>query len=378
MNNRPPLDEPDAGLRKPGGPLRRGWTTGACATAATKAALTALLSGEFPDPVAITLPKGEQPAFPLAKEALTETYAEAAVIKDAGDDPDVTHGAMIIARVEASEGAIQFAAGEGVGMVTLEGLPVAVGEPAINPVPRKLMTEIVETICAQAGVAPNFKITISIPEGEALAAKTWNPRLGIKGGLSILGTTGVVHPFSCAAWIHSIHRGIDVSRAAGLTHVLGATGSTSEEVATKIYGFSEIAQLDMGDFAGGLLKYLRVHPIDRITIAGGFAKLVKMAQGATDLHSGRSQVDMAFLASTAEAVAGDPLPADLKSRILNANTASQVLEMTKQASIDIAPSIAIGAKKAAQKILQDAPVKVEVMIVDRSGNMLHQTGFDRI
>lgn len=379
MNNKSHADEPDAGLRKPDGPLRRGWTTGACATAATKAALTALLTGKFPDPVSITLPKGEEPAFPLAKEHLSETFAEAAIIKDAGDDPDITHGAMIVARIEPSNGGIQFAAGDGVGTITLEGLPLPVGEPAINPIPRKLMSQVVEELCAQHGVAANFKITISIPGGQALAKKTWNPRLGIKGGLSILGTTGIVHPFSCAAWIHSIHRGIDVSRAAGLTHVLGATGSTSEDAAIAIYGFPDIAQLDMGDFVGGLLKYLKVHPIEKITIAGGFAKMVKLAQGAIDLHSGRSQVDMEFLANLAEN-SGHPtnMGDDLRSKILNANTAAQVLDLTQQAGIDITTPVASMAKQTAQNVLQDAPVAVEIMIVNREGSVLHQTGFEPI
>ena len=378
MEFKPQADEPDAGLRKPDGPLRRGWTTGACATAATKAALTALLTEKFPDPVTIGLPKGEQPAFPLASEKLTKTYAQAAIIKDAGDDPDITHGAMIVARVEASTGGIQFAAGDGVGTITLEGLPLPVGEPAINPIPRKLMTEVVEAICAEHGVAPDFKITISIPGGQELAAKTWNPRLGIKGGLSILGTTGIVHPFSCAAWIHSIHRGIDVSRAAGLTHVLGATGSTSEDAAIGIYGFPEIAQLDMGDFAGGLLKYLRAHPIEKITIAGGFAKMVKMAQGTVDLHSGRSQVDMDFLAELAtHDTSASAENSDLKNQILSANTAAQVLELTQQADIDLTQPIASKARQTALKVLQGAPVEVEIMIVDRKGNVLHQTGFDK-
>ncbi|MDZ7823386.1 MAG: cobalt-precorrin-5B (C(1))-methyltransferase [Ahrensia sp.] len=376
MDNNPHVDEADAGLRKPDGPLRRGWTTGACATAATKAALTALLTGKFPDPVTITLPKGETPSFVLSTEDLTAHYAEAAIVKDAGDDPDVTHGATICVRVEHSQNGIEFAAGIGVGSITREGLPLPVGEPAINPIPRQLMTHVVHTLCAEHNVAPNFKITISIPGGEALAAKTWNPRLGIVGGLSILGTTGIVHPFSCAAWIHSIHRGIDVARAAGITHVLGSTGSTSENAAVKIYGFPEIAQLDMGDFAGGLLKYLREHPIDKITIAGGFAKMVKMAQGAGDLHSGRSQVDMEFLAQVmAQNDTRLILNQNLKEQILNANTAAQVLELALGFGVDIVPEIANRARKTAMAILKDSPIDVEIMIVDRKGIVLHQTGF---
>lgn len=350
-------------------PLRRGWTTGACATAAAKSALTALITGTFPDPVTITLPKGEQPSFPLAFETLADGYASAGIVKDAGDDPDVTHGATIIATVRLMRPGfgIRFVAGAGVGTVTLAGLPIPVGEPAINPVPRQMMQEVVTTICSEHGLPPDVEITISIPEGEILAEKTWNPRLGIRGGLSILGTTGIVKPFSCSAWIHSIHRGIDVARAAGLTHVLGATGSTSEAAAQNIYHLPEIALLDMGDFAGGLLKYLRNHPIDKLTIAGGFAKLTKLAQGALDLHSGRSQVDMNFLADIVpEANQTD----DLRQVILSANTALEVLEMTRQKGIDLAPIIAGKAARSARETLRDAPVSVEIIVTDRKGNIL--------
>ncbi|MDP2734150.1 MAG: cobalt-precorrin-5B (C(1))-methyltransferase, partial [Hoeflea sp.] len=261
--------ESEIRVEKPATALRRGWTTGACATAATKAALTALLTGDFPDPVEITLPKGERPAFALAREAIAEDHAMAGIIKDAGDDPDVTHGALVMATVRRlPEGAgIVFRAGAGVGTVTLSGLPVPVGEPAINPVPRRMMSEVVTEICEAHGVAADIEIEIAIENGAELALQTWNPRLGIVGGLSVLGTTGIVHPFSCAAWIHSIHRGIDVARAEGYVHVLGATGSTSEKTAQGFYNLSDAACLDMGDFAGGLLKYLRVHPVERLTIA---------------------------------------------------------------------------------------------------------------
>ncbi len=217
--------------RKPEGVLRRGWTTGACATAATRAAATALFTGAFPDPVTITLPRGERPAFALAREELGSGYALAGIVKDAGDDPDVTHGALVVATVRrGTPGAgVTFAAGEGVGTVTLPGLPVAVGEPAINPVPRAMMraavAEVVAELAAEHGDAGDIAIEISIPGGAELARKTWNPRLGIVGGLSILGTTGVVVPYSCSAWIHSIHSGIDVARATALGHVAGPSVS---------------------------------------------------------------------------------------------------------------------------------------------------------
>ena len=210
--------------------LRKGWTTGACATAATRAAYGALLTGSFEDPVSITLPRGQTPSFALSESALRGGAAMAAIVKDAGDDPDVTHGALIRATVRLGEpgAGVIFRAGEGVGTVTLAGLPVAVGEPAINPAPRRMMTAVVAELAALHGAAGDVEITIAVDHGERLAERTMNARLGIIGGLSILGTTGIVTPYSCAAWIASIHQGVDVARAAGLEHVAGATGKTSE------------------------------------------------------------------------------------------------------------------------------------------------------
>ena len=340
-------------LEKPQSPLRRGWTTGACATAATKAAYTALLTDVFPDPVSITLPKGEQPAFALALEEKGEDWARVGIIKDAGDDPDVTHGAMVIATVRLRGLGVTFKAGAGVGMVTKPGLPIAVGEPAINPVPRQLM---MAEIAALGG--GDVEIEISIPDGAAIAEKTWNPRLGIIGGLSILGTTGIVNPFSCAAWIASIHRGIDVARAMKLEHVAGCTGSTSEDAVRAQFNLPLEAMLDMGDFAGGLLKYIRANPVPRVTIGGGFGKMVKLAQGAMDLHSGRSQVDFAWLAERS--------PEVMRADVLAANTAQQVLEMVGPA---LATRIAIEALHHVNLVLKSSSV-ADVIIVDREGKII--------
>lgn len=353
-------------VRKPEGELRRGWTTGACATAATRAAYSALLTGVFPDPVTITLPRGEQPAFALNRQEITAEYARAGIIKDAGDDPDVTHLAEIVAtlrRGEAGTGVV-FRAGEGVGTVTKPGLPIPVGEPSINPVPRKMMTETVQELAENLGDSGDVEIEISVPGGAALAKKTWNPRLGIEGGLSILGTTGIVVPFSCSAWIHSIHRGIDVARANGLSHVAGCTGSTSEKAVQQIHGLPDFAMLDMGDFAGGLLKYLREHPIPLLTIGGGFAKLTKLAAGHLDLHSGRSQVDFDWLAERLGALGA---PDALVQAARAANTANQVLELAQRMNISIADSIAEGARQTALDLLR-GETKVEVLVFDRSGN----------
>ena len=342
-------------LEKPEGELRRGWTTGACATAAVKAAFTALRIGKFPDPVTITLPKGETPAFALALEGRGEGWARAGIIKDAGDDPDVTHGCMVIATVREGGAGIRFMAGPGVGMVTKAGLPIAPGEPAINPVPRRMMEQVV----AELGGA-DLEIEISIPDGAALALKTWNPRLGIIGGLSILGTTGIVHPFSCAAWIASIHRGIDVARAMGLQHVAGCTGSTSEDAVRQHYGLPLEAMLDMGDFAGGLLKYLRDHPVARVTIGGGFGKITKLGQGALDLHSGRALVDLGWLADLAP-----ELP---RQKVLAANTAQEVLEFGNAPRL--AQRVAEAALASVRQVLRDSGVAAEVMIVSRNGTII--------
>ncbi len=351
-------------LQKPEQTLKRGWTTGACATAATKAALTALVSGRFPDPVTITLPKGQEVAFALALEELGDgpdghdgKWARAGIVKDAGDDPDVTHGATVVATVRRLPTGVVFKAGEGVGLVTKHGLPVAVGEPAINPVPRRMM----EAVVAELG--GGAEIEISIPGGAALALKTWNPRLGIIGGLSILGTTGIVNPFSCAAWIASIHRGIDVARANGITHVAGCTGSTSEEAVRARCHLPLEAMLDMGDFAGGLLKYLRLHPVARLTIGGGFGKIVKLAQGAMDLHSGRSQVDFAWLA--------ERVSPELRAAVLAANTAQLVLEMVEPG---LAQQVATEALARVKHVLAGSPIEADVMIVDRNGKIIAHAG----
>jgi cobalt-precorrin-5B (C1)-methyltransferase len=339
-------------LEKPEQALRRGWTTGACATAATKAALTALMTGRFPDPVEITLPKGQVVAFALAFEEKDEGWARVGIVKDAGDDPDVTHGAMIVSTVRLRDSGVVFKAGEGVGCVTKPGLPIAVGEPAINPVPRQMM----EAVVAEFGVGA--EIEISVPGGVTLAEKTWNGRLGIVGGLSILGTTGIVNPYSCAAWIASIHRGIDVARASGIPHVAGCTGSTSEDAVRAHYRLPLEAMLDMGDFAGGLLKYLRVNPLPRVTIGGGFGKMVKLAQGAMDLHSGRSQVDFAWLAERV-------IP-ELRERVLGANTALEVLEL---AGDGLAQRVAEEGLVHVGRVLQGSSV-ADVIVVSRVGKII--------
>lgn len=345
--------------RKPAKELRRGWTTGACATAATKAALSGLW-GTFPTRVAITLPKGETPAFDVVDPSIGEGWAQAGIVKDAGDDPDVTHGVTVVVRVAKSKGGVVFKAGEGVGTVTKAGLPIGVGEPAINPVPRAMMDEVVAQMASEYGQNPDIEITVSVPNGADIAQKTWNPRLGIKGGLSILGTTGIVRPFSCAAWIASIHRGIDVARADGLTHVAGCTGNTSEKVVQGLYGLPDHAMLDMGDFVGGMIKYMRRHPVARLTIGGGIGKLTKLAQGAVDLHSGRSQVDFEQLAQWCD----DP-------HVAQANTALEAYEI---AGAPLAARVAQEALAQAKTQFGDTPPAMDIVVIDRDGRIIGQAG----
>ena len=351
--------------RKPDGELRRGWTTGACATAATKAAVLRLVTGTFPEMVTITLPRGETPAFALAETHSGADWAEVGIVKDAGDDPDVTHGALIRARVcpGVPGSGVIFHAGDGVGMVTRPGLPVPVGDPAINPVPRQMMTDAIDAVAAKAGIAPDFEITISVPGGADLAAKTWNPRLGILGGISILGTTGIVRPFSCAAWIASIHRGIDVARAEGLTHVAGCTGATSERVVQDLYGIPAFGMLDMGDFVGGMIKYLARNPVPRLTIGGGFGKITKLAQGAMDLHSGRSQVDFEALATLARETGAGPV-----AEIRAANTAMEALALCPALALPV-------AKKALDVAAPRLPeTKIDIVIISRDGTIMGRAG----
>lgn len=349
-------------------PLRKGWTTGACATAAARSAYHALLNGNFSDPVEIILPKGRTPSFVLNRQGIEGLVAWASVIKDAGDDPDVTHGAEIIVHVRAlDEGrGVVFKNGDGVGLVTKPGLPLDVGEPAINPMPRQMITENLQVIADQFNAKCDVEVTISIAGGEKLAQKTMNPRLGIIGGLSVLGTTGVVVPYSCSAWIHSIYRGIDVAKALGLNHVAACTGSTSEKTVCARYEFEESALLDMGDFAGAVLKYMRKVPIDKLTICGGFAKLCKLAQGEMDLHSSRSRLDFDQLAQWMDDAGAS---SDLVDRTRTANTALEVIMLAQANNIALGDLVAKRAKEVARATIS-GDCEVEVIAINRSGEVV--------
>jgi cobalt-precorrin-5B (C1)-methyltransferase len=354
-------------------PLRRGWTTGTCATAAAKAAYAALLTGEFPDPVEVTLPRGERASFALAVTRRDTGSATAGVIKDAGDDPDVTHGALVLATVRAGApgSGVAFRAGDGVGTVTRAGLPIPPGEPAINPVPRRMIGAAIAEVAAAAQASCDVEVEIGVEGGAALAAKTLNARLGIVGGLSILGTTGIVVPYSCSAWIHSIYSGIDVARAAGLVHIAGSTGSSSESAVRKFHGLPESALIDMGDFVGGMLKYLRRHPVPRVTIAGGVGKMTKLAQGLLDLHSKRGSVDVAALAGFAKAAGGSDA---LCARVAQSHSAAEAFAQAE--GVALGNEVARAARLAAQRVVEDSGIAIEVVLFDRDGRLVGQAPFE--
>ncbi|OHV08458.1 cobalt-precorrin-5B (C(1))-methyltransferase [Kushneria phosphatilytica] len=361
-------------------PLKRGWTTGCCATAAARAAYGALLTGEFVDPVMVRLPRGQTPSFALAVHELYEQdgapVAMAGVIKDAGDDPDATHGVLVRASIRALPGGsgLVFRAGPGVGTVTRPGLPIPVGEPAINPVPRRMILEALQEVARETDGHHqlDLEVTIGIDDGERIATETLNPRLGILGGLSVLGTTGVVIPFSCSAWIHSIHRGIDVARARGLTHIAGSTGSTSESAVQQLYALDESALIEMGDFVGGMLKYLRAHPVPRVTVAGGIAKMAKLGQGMLDVHSRRGGIDLAVLAELARLRGADDTLCDA---IAHANSGLDAFEQATAHDIALGDAIAEAALATAARVIRQSGMALEVCVFDRRGECVGRSGW---
>jgi len=352
-------------------PLRSGLTTGSCATATSLAAARLLLGGESNDAVSITLPKGKVVQMRLEFCRLTSQGAEAGTLKDAGDDPDVTHGALLYSQVRLlAEPGIRFVAGTGVGTVTRPGLVLAVGEPAINPVPRRMISEHLQRLADECSYSGGFEVTVNVQGGEQLALKTMNPRLGILGGLSILGTSGIVRPFSCAAYIASIHQGIDVAHTNGYTHIAACTGNASEDTMRRVYGLPEIALIEMGDFVGAVLKHLRKVPVPRLTLCGGFGKISKLAAGHMDLHSRHSSIDLPQLAGWAADIGADEA---LQASIITANTSQQALALAHAAGIPLGDAVCAHALAFARSVVP-AQVQVEVFAIDRQGGIVGRAG----
>ena len=306
------------------GALRHGYTTGACATAAMQAALQSLILGREIKEATIHLPVGKDATFSMDFVTFQGGEVAAGTIKDAGDDPDATHKALIIATVSWGKApGIEIDGGIGVGRVTKPGLPVPVGEAAINPVPRKMLRETAAKVLAEAGLGEKgIRIVISVPKGEEIAKKTLNHRLGILGGISILGTRGTVVPFSTSAYMASVARAIKVGLSCGQDHLILTTGGRSEKFAMSLFaGTSEEAFIEMGDFVGFSVKQCKHMGIKKVTLVGMMGKFSKVAQGMMMVHSKGNQVDFNFLRQVAEEVGAPP---ELCLQVSQANTASEV------------------------------------------------------
>ncbi len=355
--------------------LRYGYTTGACATACSLAAAQQLFNPNLIQTrIEITLPKGQQVYFELEYCHLNnpdKQSAIAATCKDAGDDPDVTHRAIIFVEVKRhTKPEILFQAGEGVGTITRKGLPIAVGEAAINPVPRKMIQQHLQQLAQKYHYKAGFRVIIGVENGVELAKKTLNARLGILGGLSILGTTGIVRPFSCSAYIASIHRAIDVAKANQITHIAACTGSGSEQMIQAHYQLSEMALIEMGDFVGAVLKYLKRVPMAKLSIVGGFGKISKLAAGHLDLHSRKSRIDFQFLADIAtESLENRQQSSKIQAYILECNTSIQALKFCQTEQIDLATRICERALVTAQRYVPMG-IHIEVFVIDRSNQLV--------
>lgn len=336
-------------MRKTAGkPLRKGITTGTCAAAGAKAAAQALfasihLEGEkYAVPVSpyvnVTLPRGGYVRVKIKKVKVeARRWAEATVVKYAGDDPDVTNGADIVSTVELrgmnrARAGVSVRGGPGVGTVTRPGLKTPVGSPAINPVPRKMIARSVKEAAAEAGVTPSVVVTVSVPGGEKLARKTMNPRLGIVGGISILGTTGIVEPLSLSAYRHSITCGVDVALASGITDVVFSTGRSSEKAVEGYLKLPPPAFVLTGDHMGFALdEAAKRKRVKRVTIAGQFGKFTKLASGHFETHCSDSSVELGFLARLSEGLGAGEV---LSEKIRGANTAREVFFVLKEEGLN--------------------------------------------
>ena len=283
--------------------LRTGYTTGACAAAASKAATMLLCGGAAPEAVEIGLPDGSRVRFPVVSCRFEGTMAVASVCKDAGDDPDVTHQATMSAAVAFVEGnEVRFAAGEGVGTVTKPGLSIPPGEPAINPAPREMIRQAIREVTARG-----VRVTVSIPGGRELAARTFNPRLGIEGGLSIIGTTGIVKPFSAPALTASLACALDVAAACGICAPVLVPGNIGERAALKNFCVSSGQMIQVSNHWGFMLDQASQRGFEGLLVLGHPGKLAKLVAGEWDTHSSNSASAVGIVARCAGETLGEPV-----------------------------------------------------------------------
>ncbi|WP_199615781.1 cobalt-precorrin-5B (C(1))-methyltransferase [Paenibacillus alkalitolerans] len=321
------------GVDKESKPMRHGFTTGACATAVAKAAAVMLITQQPQHRSEIWLPAGFYHTFDVIECEYTRDMAQCATIKDAGDDPDATDKAKIVATVTWKDGpGIELDGGAGVGRVTKPGLPVHVGEAAINPVPRRMIAKTVQEVLDEHDVHKGVRVVISVPDGEEMAKKTLNARLGIVGGISILGTRGTVVPFSTSAYKASVIQALQVAKASGCKHVALTTGGSSEKYAMQIYSdLPEEAFVQMGDFVGFSLQHAKRLGAEKVSLIGMMGKFSKVAQGVMMVHSKSAPVDLNFLADVAVEAGGDE---SLRAAIADANTASQAGDLALEAGVN--------------------------------------------
>jgi cobalt-precorrin-5B (C1)-methyltransferase len=352
-----------------GGGLRRGYTTGACAAAAARAAAEALVTGHAVESVTIDLPAAKGVSFHIQRCELGPGKATCGTIKDAGDDPDVTHGAEIRATVEWTDRpGIVLAGGEGVGTVTRPGLAVRVGQAAINPTPRRMIVQAVRAMLGSSMGLRGVRVTISVPGGEELTKKTLNPKLGIVGGISILGTTGIVVPYSRAAYRATIYVELRVAAASGEPWVAFSTGNRSEEYARAGHpDWPEVCFIQVGDHMDYALRQARRRGFARVLIAGMVGKVSKLAQGRMQTHVDEAGVDFGFLSELAGELGADE---SLRQGIGSANTARHVQLILRRAGIrGLEARLAqLAAVRAAEFV--NGAFDVDVEVYDIKGELL--------
>ena len=359
--------------------LRYGFTTGACAAAAAKGAALMLRDQQIMDEVEITLPAGITTHFHLHGQKIVNDTATCYVIKDGGDDPDVTNGAEIHVSIRVDYFAtrsILLEGGTGIGRVTKPGLAVPVGGWAINPVPRIMILEVVKEVFAMRCLPKTLTVSVTIPNGEELAKKTLNARLGIVGGLSILGTSGIVNPISAAAWTDTIDSAIDVALACGSATVALSTGRTSELAAQKYLAsgesgtesardLKEEAFVLMGDHVGHALRACEAKGVKEVILAGQFAKLVKIGCGHEQTHASSSELDLRMIQ---EWLAASPVAPHLAALVHGANTARHLLESSGNDPI----LIGLVTDRVREYAATIAPkIKIKVLLAGYGGEVLY-------
>ncbi|OGQ57423.1 MAG: cobalamin biosynthesis protein CbiD [Deltaproteobacteria bacterium RIFCSPLOWO2_02_FULL_53_8] len=372
-------------MGKKGG-LRRGFTTGAAATAGAKAASLALFASIGKNAkkplevtsVCITLPTKAVLNIPVKSVVVTDRTATAVIVKDAGDDPDVTNGADIVTTVEfvqmnKQRASVRIRGGDGVGVVTRPGLKIGVNRPAINPVPLGMIKSAVFEAAGQSGITPAVVVTVSVPQGRLLAEKTLNPRLGIVGGISILGTTGIVEPMSLSAYKNSIICAVDVAIAAGCVETVYSTGRTSEKAAMAALTLPEVAFVLTGDHMGfALMDAGPRRSLKAVTVAAQFGKMTKLAAGSFETHCSESSVEFDLLAKVCRALGG---PDEVLREILTANTARQVFFLLRDKGYDaVITRVCALARSNAERIVKKdrggQAIDVRVMLVGYSNEIV--------